>query len=279
MPEQEYDTSLPVEEASAPTAPVAPEAPVTDPAEQAPEAAPEVGTAMPTFTVTVDGEQFEVTAEEAIAGYQRQADYTRKTQALASEREQTARAQQLWDAIENNPQATIEAIATAYGFKLTPAQAAAAEAQRTANAEADPFEDFLAEGAPTAPADDERWQRVEQFMQQQVEREQTAAIEAELNGVRARYGVNLADTTTFDQALIEYAIQNDIGSLDAAFRAMSFEAAQQAASRRATAGRKQALPPVAGGHPVQAGVLVPGAGSTHPSIEEAFEAAQAELNA
>lgn len=40
------------------------------------------------FTVTVDGKEEQVTAEELKAGYSRQADYTRKTQALAAERKE-----------------------------------------------------------------------------------------------------------------------------------------------------------------------------------------------
>lgn len=45
-------------------------------------------TAEPTFEVTIDGEKKQVTQSELINGYQRQADYTRKTQALADERRQ-----------------------------------------------------------------------------------------------------------------------------------------------------------------------------------------------
>lgn len=40
----------------------------------------------PYYTVTVQGEEYEVTLEELTGGYQRQQDYTRKTQALADER-------------------------------------------------------------------------------------------------------------------------------------------------------------------------------------------------
>jgi hypothetical protein len=40
------------------------------------------------FEVRVDGEPVEVTLREALAGYQRQADYTRKTQALAAEKQE-----------------------------------------------------------------------------------------------------------------------------------------------------------------------------------------------
>ena len=40
------------------------------------------------YTVTVDGEEHEVTEEELVAGYSRQSDYTRKTQQLAEYRKQ-----------------------------------------------------------------------------------------------------------------------------------------------------------------------------------------------
>lgn len=40
----------------------------------------------PTFTVTIDGKEEEVTQSELLQGYQRQADYTRKTQALTEQR-------------------------------------------------------------------------------------------------------------------------------------------------------------------------------------------------
>lgn len=76
----------------APEEPEAPKAPETktedtqkdagDHAEQAP-AAPEQE-----FEVTVDGQKVKVKLSELLNGYQRQADYTRKTQALADERRQ-----------------------------------------------------------------------------------------------------------------------------------------------------------------------------------------------
>ena len=40
----------------------------------------------PAYTVKVDGEEFEVTLDELRSGYQRQADYTRKSQSLAEQR-------------------------------------------------------------------------------------------------------------------------------------------------------------------------------------------------
>lgn len=274
MPELEYDTTLPEEVAPEAAAEAAtPEG--TPDIEAVPEAEAEVGApTSPTFTVTVDGETFEVSAEEAIKGYQRQADYTRKTQEVAREREALAPAQQLWEAIENNPQQTVAALAAAYGFTLTPQQAAQAEAQRT-TPQVDPFGDFLdPEETPASPPNDPRWEQVERFMQTQVQREQQAAVEAEVAAVQAKYGMQIDP-----QLLIGYALENDIGNLDAAFRAMSYEAAQQVAVRARKAGRKQTLPPVSGGHPITPGVVTPGAGSQFPSLDEAFAAAQAEANA
>ena len=44
----------------------------------------------PIYTVTVDGTDLEVTQDELIQGYQRNADYTRKTQELAAEKAQSS---------------------------------------------------------------------------------------------------------------------------------------------------------------------------------------------
>jgi len=45
------------------------------------------------YTIKVDGEEFEVDIEELKNGYQRQADYTRKSQALAEQRKETEQIQ------------------------------------------------------------------------------------------------------------------------------------------------------------------------------------------
>ena len=44
----------------------------------------------PIYTVTIDGTDYEVTQDELIQGYQRNADYTRKTQELAAEKQQSS---------------------------------------------------------------------------------------------------------------------------------------------------------------------------------------------
>lgn len=64
--------------------------------------------------IKVDGEEVEVPFNEALQGYQRQADYTRKTQEIASQREKLQYAQTLQEALESNPQQTIELLSRHY---------------------------------------------------------------------------------------------------------------------------------------------------------------------
>lgn len=49
-----------------------------------------------TYAVKVDGEEVEVSLDELMQGYSRQSDYTRKTQELASQRNDMAQMQQQW---------------------------------------------------------------------------------------------------------------------------------------------------------------------------------------
>ena len=48
------------------------------------------------YAVKVDGEELEVSLDELVKGYSRQSDYTRKTQELASQRDEMAQLQQQW---------------------------------------------------------------------------------------------------------------------------------------------------------------------------------------
>ncbi len=66
--------------------------------------------------VKLDGEELEVPLSEALAGYQRQSDYTRKTQELAQQREQFQFATALQAALDNDPAATIDLLSKHYGI-------------------------------------------------------------------------------------------------------------------------------------------------------------------
>lgn len=209
------------------------------------------------FTVKVGGEEMQVSLEEALSGYQRQADYTQKTQQLAAEREQLSHADQLWQAIESNPEHTIAAIADAYGFKLTPAQERELEAQRDEE-DVDPTE--------------QRLRQVEQFAQEaQYERLQSQ-IDRELAGVHQKYGVGFNDDD-----LLQYAVDNQIADLDVAFRALAFEQVTKTAEDKRIQQRKAGAPPIAGGHGVAPGVVAPGPGvGQRMSFKEALAAAEAQ---
>lgn len=258
------------------------EATSTEPVVEAPEGTPEAAevAAVETpdvnepfvpesYTVKVGGQEIEVTLEEALRGYQRQADYTQKTQALAQEREQLSHAERLWNEIEANPEGTLRKIAAAYGISLGEARQAVADAQ----AADDPFAQAFGDGEPQTRSEDPRWEQVQQFMQETQQQQAVAQVQAEIAAVQRTYGVANLD----GQALVQYAIDNGIDNLDAAFRAMSFEAVMQQAGRGRKQQAKAEAPPVAGGHGVPAGAFVPGSGSQFPSIEEAAMMAEQQL--
>ena len=66
--------------------------------------------------VKVDGEDVRVPLSEAVAGYSRQADYTRKTQELAQQKQSLQWASAVAQALENDPNRTIELLQTHYGL-------------------------------------------------------------------------------------------------------------------------------------------------------------------
>ena len=67
------------------------------------------------YTVKIDGREERVSLNELQNGYQRQADYTRKTQELASERERLAQGEAIVQALEADPEGAITALAGSFG--------------------------------------------------------------------------------------------------------------------------------------------------------------------
>lgn len=64
----------------------------------------------------VDGQEVVVPLKEALAGYQRQADYTRKTQELSEQRKQIQYAAALQEALDKDPATTLQLLQEAYGL-------------------------------------------------------------------------------------------------------------------------------------------------------------------
>jgi predicted metal-dependent hydrolase len=66
--------------------------------------------------VQVNGEEVKVPLKEALSGYQRQADYTRKTQELSEQRRQVQFGAALQEALQSNPKETLELLSKHYGL-------------------------------------------------------------------------------------------------------------------------------------------------------------------
>jgi len=63
----------------------------------------------------VDGEEIAVPISEALAGYQRQADYTRKTQELSEQRKQLQFAATLQESLQKDPENTLRLLNQQFG--------------------------------------------------------------------------------------------------------------------------------------------------------------------
>lgn len=69
--------------------------------------------------VQVDGQEVAVPISEALAGYQRQADYTRKTQELSEQRKQLQFAATLQEALQKDPDSTLRLLNQQFGSTQT----------------------------------------------------------------------------------------------------------------------------------------------------------------
>jgi hypothetical protein len=67
----------------------------------------------------VDGEEIVVPLKEALSGYQRQADYTRKTQELSQQKKEIQMAAALQEALTADPVGTLELLQQHYGINAT----------------------------------------------------------------------------------------------------------------------------------------------------------------
>lgn len=122
--------------------------------------------------VKLDGEELSIPLTEAIAGYQRQADYTRKTQELAQQRESLQFAATLQTALEKDPAATIDLLSRHYGISR-------AEAQQMVDSYEDSFEDL----DPAEQKMRELDRRIAQFEDYQSQQQ----IEQEISRLKGRY--------------------------------------------------------------------------------------------
>lgn len=211
-------------------------------------------------TVKIDGEDVEMTLKEALAAGMRQSDYTRKTQALASERERLAQVAKLAEWLEKDPVGTIRELTKALG-----ADAAAA----------------LVEEAEELDPEEARIRRLEAIAEQQESQARSAAIVQEATAAVTAVGLP-ADSAA---DLLQFAMENQIMDLTKAARFFKAEHADTvAAQAKATADeekaqllkRKRAAAVVESGPSRAPATTAPPKGKK-VSLAEAYEAAKLSL--
>lgn len=208
----------------------------------------------------VNGEEVEVPLSEALAGYQRQADYTRKTQELAEQRKEVQFASAIQQALENDPVATIQLLTEHYGLN-----------QQQASDDDDLFID------PAERQLREMDSRLRSFEEAQAMQE----LERTISTLQGRYGEDFDANEVVAAAL---ATGND--DLEAVYKQVAFDrllarqnaqsdfaARQQQADSAATQAKRDASV-IAGGSSAQ-GTSV--GISAISSIQDAFAAAKQQL--
>ena len=195
----------------------------------------------PTFGVKIDGEEHQVTMGELQSGYQRQSDYTRKTQELARERERLAQGEAIVQALEADPQGAVTALADAFGVGITGNQESTSN---TEEVELDP--------------DEVRLRRMESSIEDQNRAWRQQNLQGEI--------INLQDKfqTPIDQAnLFAHALKHNIGNLEAAYTHMTYGDMQKKAQNADIVDEKRA-----------ATIVDSPSGSTSGNVERATSAVQ-----
>ena len=150
--------------------------------------------------VKFDGEEQHIPLSEAIAGYQRQADYTRKTQELAQQRESLNFASSLQTALDSDPAATLELLSRHYGVTLGQAQQMIDSSYEE---DMDPSERRIREL-------DQRLAQFEEYQSQQ-------QIEKEISRLQATY-------SDFDtNEVVQTALRSNTTDLEAIYKQLAFD--------------------------------------------------------
>ena len=206
-----------------------------------------------TYTVKVDGSESEVTLSELQQGYQRQADYTRKTQELASERQRLEQAEAIVSALEADPQGALTALSTAFGIED--------------NRSSSPTDEWEEDPDPQ----EQRIASLEATVAQQTRTSRQTALEKEVNALHSKYGDFDAD------ALYRHALSNRIPNLEAAYAHMNFGSLATYAGRlheeREITETKRGAK-VESGTSRQAGVVTSTTAEKPMSLREAFAQAK-----
>lgn len=125
-------------------------------------------------TLKVDGQEVVVPLAEAMNSYMRQADYTKKTQALAENQRLADWGREFQTAIQNDPAGTIKSLQQALGLEDQP----------------DPFVDLDPELQPLAAQLKAQQAQIDQFNRMMEQTQQAQVLEqvkAEVASIKAQY--------------------------------------------------------------------------------------------
>ena len=191
------------------------------------------------YTIKVDGEQQQVSLEELQSGYQRQADYTRKT------------------ALEADPQGTLAALGNALGV----------EGNHVPQDDTSSWEDE----DPTA----QRVASLEAQVARQAQTHRKQALDKEVSRLKGQYG-NFDEQGLFKHALDNKIANLEAAYTHMNFNGLAGYAGKLQRDQE-TLEAKRGGAPVEGGKTVQQGTVVDGTPKKVNSLREAFALAKQEL--
>lgn len=208
-----------------------------------------------TVTVTVQGEEREVTLEELRGGYMRHADYTQKTQDLANQRKELEQWAQVAEAFRVDPRAATMAMAEYYGLDLGGGHSAPAEPQ---------YDEWGDPIQPSQPSQQEsRLLQEIEALKGQVRALTTNQAKEHID----REALTLAERypEVDPEVAKRHAIANRLPSLELAYRDLAFDSRNEAYEReRQRREAEQSIVDSKRG----AGVVNPGSGPAVGSVRE-----------
>lgn len=184
----------------------------------------------------IDGEDVEIPFSEALKGYSREAHFTRNMQQLAQQRQEVEFGLRLQQALEANPEVTLQILAQQHGYNLVPPQQQA-EPAPAEDEYADPLEREIAQERQARQALEDRI----------AEREADEQLNYALAGLRSQFNLSNEDL----QAVVQTAYQMGLGveALPLVYKTMQFDRidarvrahrAEQARQQQETQRREQA---------------------------------------
>jgi hypothetical protein len=234
--------------------------------------------------VKVDGEELEVPLREALQGYSRTADYTRKTQEVAEKAKQAEYALAVQRALQAQPEETLRLLGRQYGVDFEQQSPPSAPARW---GEQPSYDDGrYEEEDPYADPVTKRLNQQERLLQEMQRRDEERAadetLRAAIGGLQRKY--QLDDTTV--QEVVSTALQANMGpgAFEMIYKNIAFDRAQRAremamqqraeqnAQREQAKARGQQLVGT-GGASAAAGAPLPMASEGPVSLKEAFNQA------